>query len=192
MNTPSSDSSILAVPPRWDWHYHQLLAIRESLLEDAGVQEEELVQRIEPHSMDMADSGTDEYDHDMALALLSTEHDALQEVDAALQRILHGTYGICEKTGKPISEERLRAVPWTRYTREARERMEKRGIVELPQLEDVASLQGEPPGGLAESPDPAEDELIGLEAARLRQEESIRELAGEEGLDIVSLPAHEP
>ena len=135
MKTPRSASRTLAVPPQWEWHYRKLLAFRESLLDNADIQEEEIVQPIEPHGMDdMADSGTDEYDHAMALAILSNEHDALYEVDAAIQRILEGTYGICEKTGKPVPQARLRAVPWTRYTREAQERMEERGIVDFPQL----------------------------------------------------------
>lgn len=39
----------------------------------------------------------------------------LDEVQAALKRIEEGTYGICEKTGKPIDKARLLAVPEARY-----------------------------------------------------------------------------
>ena len=42
-----------------------------------------------------------------------------------MQRILNGTYGICEKTGKRIEEERLRAVPWTRFSRDAQDTIEE-------------------------------------------------------------------
>ncbi|ADV47161.1 TraR/DksA family transcriptional regulator [Nitratifractor salsuginis] len=38
----------------------------------------------------------------------------LEEVNAALKRIAEGTYGICEKTGKPIPVERLEAYPAAR------------------------------------------------------------------------------
>jgi len=51
----------------------------------------------------------------------------LIEVDAALRRLQQGTYGICERTGMPIPLERLRALPWTRFTREAAEQMELEG-----------------------------------------------------------------
>ena len=47
------------------------------------------------------------------------------EVDAALDRLRRGTYGVCEESGKVIPDERLRAVPWTRYTREVAERHER-------------------------------------------------------------------
>lgn len=47
------------------------------------------------------------------------------EVEAALARIEVGTYGRCEVSGEPIAEARLRAVPWTRYTREVAERLER-------------------------------------------------------------------
>lgn len=35
----------------------------------------------------------------------------LRDVNRALKKIEEGTYGLCEKCGKPIPEERLRAVP---------------------------------------------------------------------------------
>jgi DnaK suppressor protein len=49
----------------------------------------------------------------------------LEEVDAALARLEAGHYGICEETEKPIPAERLRALPWTRLTREAAARGER-------------------------------------------------------------------
>ena len=38
----------------------------------------------------------------------------LEEVEQALKRIEDGSYGICEKTGKPIPVERLEAYPAAR------------------------------------------------------------------------------
>jgi RNA polymerase-binding transcription factor DksA len=60
---------------------------------------------------DFADS-IEEYEGNTAiLKELETE---LNEVNAALQRLEKGTYGICEETGKPISKERLEAYPAAR------------------------------------------------------------------------------
>lgn len=43
-----------------------------------------------------------------------------QQLEAALIRIKNGTYGICKDTGKLIPKERLRAVPHTQQTIEAK------------------------------------------------------------------------
>ena len=73
----------------------------------------------------------DSYDRDWALALLSSDQNAALEINEALERIRSGTYGKCELTGKTIPVERLKAVPWTRFTAEAERELEERG--ELPQ-----------------------------------------------------------
>ncbi|MGA3008145.1 MAG: TraR/DksA C4-type zinc finger protein [Opitutaceae bacterium] len=73
----------------------------------------------------MADAGTDTFDRDFALSMVANEQEALSEIEAAIQRIHAGTYGICEVTGKPISKERLIAVPFTRYSAEAQKDIEK-------------------------------------------------------------------
>lgn len=51
----------------------------------------------------------EEYDN-----LLSLEHSLelkLKDVNSALEKMKKGTYGICEKCGKPIEEKRLEACP---------------------------------------------------------------------------------
>jgi RNA polymerase-binding protein DksA len=72
---------------------------------------------------ELADGGTDNHLGDTAGAVFDREldegleesaRDTLAEIDAALQRIEDGTYGICENCGKPIAPERLMAIPWTR------------------------------------------------------------------------------
>ncbi|WP_297889929.1 TraR/DksA family transcriptional regulator [Sulfurihydrogenibium sp.] len=45
--------------------------------------------------------------------LSDVEIEIIRAIDAALERIENGTYGICEVCGKEIEEERLQAVPWT-------------------------------------------------------------------------------
>ncbi len=66
--------------------------------------------------MHQADAGSDAYDRDFALSLLAKEQDAIYEINEALKRIDQGTYGICEMSGELISEERLEALPFTRFT----------------------------------------------------------------------------
>lgn len=62
------------------------------------------------------DAGSDAYDRDLALNILSKEQDALYEVEDALRRIEKGVYGICEISGKRISNQRLEAIPFCRLT----------------------------------------------------------------------------
>lgn len=75
--------------------------------------------------MHQADAGSDAYDRDFALSLLAKEQDAIYEINEALKRIDYGTYGICEMSGETIFEERLEALPFTRFTVACQERIER-------------------------------------------------------------------
>ena len=124
MKTSTPDPSALHVPAKWGRYYRKLQALRASLVEERAEQLAEVAEPFVLHSVDDADRATDEFDHELALGILSNEENALFEVEAAIQRILDGTYGICEVTGKVIPEARLRVVPWTRYTKDALDRIE--------------------------------------------------------------------
>lgn len=75
--------------------------------------------------MHQADAGSDAYEKDFALSLLSQEQDALYEVDQALKRIDQGTYGVCEMSGEQIPKNRLEAIPYARFTAICQDKMEK-------------------------------------------------------------------
>ncbi len=73
----------------------------------------------------MADLGSDTFEQDFALGLMSGERKIVAEILAALKRIQEGTYGICEGTGKPIPIPRLEACPWARYCVDYAAKLEK-------------------------------------------------------------------
>ena len=125
MNPPGLYPTAPQIPPRWSWHYHKLQSLRDRLLDSRDDQLGQVAGVEEPFSVDPADSASDETDHEAALGILARDHDMLLEVNAAIRRILEGSYGICEASGQPIPPDRLRAVPWTRYTREVEERLEQ-------------------------------------------------------------------
>ena len=75
--------------------------------------------------MHQADAGTDAYDRDFALSLLSQEQDALYEIEEALKRVEAGTYGVCEMSSKSIPHARLEALPFARFTVECQADLEK-------------------------------------------------------------------
>jgi DnaK suppressor protein len=109
----------------------KLLQLRDSLLDSMmGVSRDTLRSRAEgseasAFGMHQADAGSDAYDRDFALSLLSQEQDALYEIEEALKRVDAGTYGICEMSGKPIPHARLEAIPFARFTVECQTQIEK-------------------------------------------------------------------
>ena len=109
----------------------KLLQLRDAMVDSmAGVAKDNLRSRAEgseasAFGMHQADAGSDAYDRDFALSLLSQEQDALYEIDQALKRIELGTYGVCEMSGKPISHARLEAIPFARFTVECQSQLEK-------------------------------------------------------------------
>lgn len=107
------------VPRKWHWHFRALQKLREHVVDDLCLRLAQAAKPIETPGMDSADSATDESDRILALSLLSGEEDVLHELDSAIRRIASGTYGTCERSGEKIPLKRLRAVPWTRFTKEA-------------------------------------------------------------------------
>lgn len=109
----------------------RLLALRDGMLDSmTGVARDTLRSRAEgseasAFGMHQADAGSDAYDRDFALSLLSQEQDALYEIDEALKRLELGTYGICEMSGKAIPHARLEAIPFTRFTVDCQSQLEK-------------------------------------------------------------------
>ena len=130
------------VKSAWRGHLRLLLKLRDRLLKQKHAQLDQVAEPLESHSLSLADSATDEWEHNLALAELSAEQDALYEIEEAIHRIEDGTYGVCQETGAPIPAERLRAIPWTRFCREAEERREKNGAVPGPHLGTAASANG--------------------------------------------------
>lgn len=77
------------------------------------------------YSLHMADAGTDNFDREFALSLVSSEQEALYEIEEALKRLEHGTYGLCGNCEKPIRRERLEAVPFARLCIQCQSMIEK-------------------------------------------------------------------
>jgi RNA polymerase-binding transcription factor DksA len=110
----------------------RLLALKDTLLDSmTGVARDNLrtghdSHEVSAHGLHQADAGSDAYDRDFALSLLSQEQDALFEIDEALKRLAKGTYGVCEMSGKNIPKARLEARPFARFTVECQGEIEKK------------------------------------------------------------------
>ncbi|WP_202077033.1 TraR/DksA C4-type zinc finger protein [Caldalkalibacillus salinus] len=62
-----------------------------------------------------ADTASTMYEREKDLALREHDHHQREEIEAALQRMEEGSYGICVTCGRTISLERLQAVPTTKH-----------------------------------------------------------------------------
>ncbi len=78
------------------------------------------------YSLHMADMATDSFDREFNLGLAFTEQQILNQIDDSLRRIEEGTFGVCEKCSKPISQKRLLALPYTRLCIKCQSEEEKK------------------------------------------------------------------
>jgi len=68
-----------------------------------------------------ADQASNTYEREKDLGLRDNSVQTLKKVDKSLQLLAEDNYGICQKCGKEISEERLNAIPYTWFCKECGE-----------------------------------------------------------------------
>lgn len=144
------------IKAEWVKYYRNLLDLRERLLQQMSGLAKDSATEMESYSLHMGDSGTDNFDRDFALSLLSSDQDAIYEIEEALKRIERNTYGVCELTGKHIPKARLEAIPWTRFTVEAQAQLERDGAVRQKRLGALGTLEGGSSGETEEEDEPEE------------------------------------
>ena len=136
-NWPDSNTKVKA---EWSKYYKNLLELRERLMNQISGLARESAEEMSTYSLHMADSGTDNFDRDFALSLLSSDQDAVYEIEEALKRIEKGSYGVCELTEKSIPKARLDAIPWARFTVEAQAQLERDGAIRQRRLGALGSV----------------------------------------------------
>jgi len=154
-SVPSGNGSP-KIKPEWSKYYHILLDLRERLRNQMAGLAKESAEQLAGYGLHMADSGTDNFDRDFALSLLSSDQDAVYEIEEALKRIERQTYGVCELTGKSIPKARLDAIPWTRFTVEAQMQLEKEGALRARRLGSLGTVDSV--GGIEIDEDDREEE----------------------------------
>ena len=90
----------------------RLLRRREELRQRAHEASAEARHESDPLSADFAEQVTQRENDDVLGAISDSARAELAQVDAALQRLANGRYGICAGCGEPIEAERLAAVPY--------------------------------------------------------------------------------
>ena len=145
------------IKPEWSKFYDNLLELRERLIAQMNGLAKESAEEMAGYSLHMADSGTDNFDRDFALSLLSSDQDAIYEIEEALKRIEKNTYGVCELTGKAIPKARLSAIPWTRFTVEAQAQLEREGALRSRRLGQLGTVDSTGAPDVAEEEEEAEE-----------------------------------
>jgi DnaK suppressor protein len=107
----------------------QIAALRERLLVERDVLRESTALPPEvvdsgDRQADPSDQATDSIAQHESLADRRRAREQLVDVDRALARIEHGTYGVSELSGEPIGIDRLTAIPWARLTEAEQEDLE--------------------------------------------------------------------
>jgi DnaK suppressor protein len=113
-----------------------LLAERERLVALLADQADAIAdqQTFDPGSADIA---KDIVDRELERSELERARRELVEVDAALERVDNGTYGVSDISGKPIPDERLRAVPHARRLAEEQQVVDNQARAAVPDNPDL-------------------------------------------------------
>jgi len=114
------------IPARWSKHYLRLCAERDRLSARDCCAPGTSPSKLD----DLTDAASDESEANLSLVAVSATKDAIFEVLAAIRRIECGTLWICELTGKPIQADRLKVIPWARYSLQSQSELEKAGRCE--------------------------------------------------------------
>jgi DnaK suppressor protein len=93
--------------------------MRQTVLDDIELGEVDSV-----YSYHMADAGTDAMEREKNYLFIARAEKFLRYLDAALERIERGTYGICRECGRLIEKGRLEAVPHTQICIECKRRQQ--------------------------------------------------------------------
>ena len=117
------------IAKKWKKYYKLLIELRAHVSDEINLHTADTLKHNvgddSANTSSPADSGTDNFDRDFALSLVSSEQDALIEIEEAILRIKDGSYGVCEITDKAIPAARLSAVPFTRYSVEGQAEHER-------------------------------------------------------------------
>jgi len=100
----------------------KLLKAKAEILKELEVEQEYFVFNDQGDLVDIADGVIQ---NELLNKLSDMDIEKLRQIDIAIEKIEKGTYGICEGTGKVIPEARLNAIPWTQYTVEYAQQIEK-------------------------------------------------------------------
>ena len=103
----------------------RLRGIRDNLTRERDESTSETAGELSSFDQHPGDSGTETFEMEKNVSLLEQVEDELKEIEAAFERLERGEYGRCLACGRPIGDERLEAMPATRYCIEDQAKAER-------------------------------------------------------------------
>jgi DnaK suppressor protein len=107
-----------------------LLNKRRELTRYQATQLSELRSPEKHHLADLEEMASDTMDTDSLCEIMDIGSNTLEQIDAALEKLDDGTYGICESCDKPIPHARLEALPFAGLCVNCQREKEQRAEVE--------------------------------------------------------------
>lgn len=93
----------------------RLLGLRRRIENVGGAAQEDSLSELSTVDQHPADVGSETFERTKELAVQEEITGRLDDVEHALAKLADGTYGKCEICGNAIPEERLEALPASRY-----------------------------------------------------------------------------
>ena len=103
----------------------RLQGIRDGLQREQEEATSETGGELSSFDQHPGDSGTETFEMEKNVSLLDQVEEELVEVEAAFDRLERGEYGRCQACGRPIGDERLEAMPATRFCVEDQAKAER-------------------------------------------------------------------
>jgi DnaK suppressor protein len=127
----TSDAPDVRADPEAGLSREQLISLYEKLRAEEARLGEEIKRRIQEavteaeRLPDEGDQASQNANQAYLLRYADKQNKLLQQVRRALQKLKTGEYGICEGSGEPIGVQRLMLRPWTRYSVEYKEQLDR-------------------------------------------------------------------
>jgi RNA polymerase-binding protein DksA len=112
---------------RLDEERDRLSGIKAELDAARDESQQDSLEELSSYDQHQADVATETFEREKDLSILDNIEGELADIERALQRLDDGSYGTCEACGKPIGDERLEAMPATRFC------LEDQGVAEQEQ-----------------------------------------------------------
>src|SRR3990172_6417781 len=110
---------------RLDLYEKRLLERKEQLQDIVSRAEQDGREADEPAANDIADKATNSYTKEFLFKKSNDDRFILHLIQEALERMEHGSYGVCVACGGEMQPKRLDAVPWARHCIDCQEKQEQ-------------------------------------------------------------------
>ena len=107
-------------------HYKNLLLEKRDEIIGSIDERKKLSFKSQEQMTEELDQASQAADQALHMRLLDKDLKLLREIDSALERWKDGEYGYCMGTGEEIERKRLELRPWTRYSIEHKEELERK------------------------------------------------------------------